>query len=135
MARDRRDKPDKGKATMSHKNIITMKTYQNKIVKCEGIKIVKHDGSKAYAEKKSVLINGTRLDRAKLKSAQPARSNVRCLMSLETGRTISIALSRVATGKPGSMQRDNQARVDVLLQPQLKVLSANTYRKAIAIQA
>jgi hypothetical protein len=35
------------------------------------------------------------------------------VMNLERGRAISIASSRVATRKPGSMQRDNQARVDI----------------------
>lgn len=52
IARDKRDEPDKRKAIMSHKDIITMKTYQNKIVKCRGIKIVKHDGSKTYVKKR-----------------------------------------------------------------------------------
>jgi hypothetical protein len=103
---------------MSRKDIITMKIYQNRIVKCErGIKIVKHDGSKTYAGKKECINkqHKDRSDHAHLESTQPGKSNILCLMNLERGRAISIASSRVATRKPGSMQRDNQARVDILL--------------------
>lgn len=110
-----------------------MKIHQNKIVKCEqGIKIVKHDGSKTHAEMEwSILTNGTRGRSGE--PTQPARSNALCRMDVQRGRAVSVASSGVGTREPGSIQRDNQARVDVLPQPQIEVMSANAYRKAIAI--
>lgn len=47
-----------------------MKTYQNNIVKCKGIKIVKHDESKTYVEREGEKKKGCINNRNKGRSCE-----------------------------------------------------------------